>query len=141
RSVRRTVYLPVVRNDLPPLFALFDFGDSLSVNGRRSTTNVAPQALFMMNSPLVLEAATHTASAVLAGSEAPDDRAVLNGLFLRVLGRLPRPGEVEPSLALVHASLWDPGVYGSAVDAQARVRAWSVLSHALYCSTSFQYLD
>src|SRR6185503_19374742 len=65
-SVRRTVYLPVVRNDLPPLFQLFGFCDSLSVNGRRSSTNVAPQALFMMNSPLVLEAATHTAEAVLA---------------------------------------------------------------------------
>ena len=58
RSVRRTIYLPVVRNDLPAIFQLFDFGDALSVNGRRSTTNVAPQALFMMNSPLVLEAAT-----------------------------------------------------------------------------------
>src|SRR5262249_20081665 len=54
RSIRRTIYLPVIRNDLPALFQLFDFGDSLSVNGRRSTTNVAPQALFMMNSPLVL---------------------------------------------------------------------------------------
>ena len=39
RSVRRTVYLPVIRNDLPALLQLFDFGDSLSVNGRRSTTN------------------------------------------------------------------------------------------------------
>ena len=27
RSVRRTIFLPVVRNDLPPLFQLFDFGD------------------------------------------------------------------------------------------------------------------
>src|SRR6185437_776373 len=67
RSVRRTVYLPVVRNDLLPLFQLFDFGDSLSVNGRRSVTNVAPQALYMLNSPLVLEAATHTAAIVLEG--------------------------------------------------------------------------
>ena len=69
RSVRRTIYLPVVRNDLPAIFQLFDFGDSLSVNGRRSTTNVAPQALFMMNSPLVLEAATRTAAIVLAGCD------------------------------------------------------------------------
>src|SRR5262249_60603138 len=56
-SVRRTVYMPVVRNDLPALFQLFDFGDSLSVNGRRSSTNVAPQALFMLHNPLVLAAA------------------------------------------------------------------------------------
>ena len=43
RSVRRTVYFPVIRNDLPALLQLFDFGDSLSVNGRRSTTIVAPR--------------------------------------------------------------------------------------------------
>ena len=61
-SNRRTVYLRVVRNDLPPLFQLFDFGDSLAVNGRRNRTNVAPQALFMLNGPLVQEAATHAAA-------------------------------------------------------------------------------
>ena len=77
RSVRRTIYLPVVRNDLPALFQLFDFGDALSVNGRRSTTNVAPQALFMMNSPLVLEAADRTAASVLAGGDVSDERQVL----------------------------------------------------------------
>ena len=146
RSVRRTIYLPVIRNDLPALFQLFDFGDSLSVNGRRSTTNVAPQALFMMNSPLVLEAAKCTAASVLAGCDAADERQVLERLYLRILGRPPRPDEIEPSLALVHAALSEsagsePAASGSAVEASARVRAWAVLSHALFCSTSFQYLD
>ena len=146
RSVRRTIYLPVVRNDLPALFQLFDFGDSLSVNGRRSTTNVAPQALFMMNSPLVLEAATRTAAIVLAGCDVPDERQLLERLYLRILGRPPRPDEIEPSLALVHAALSEsagsePAASESAVEASARVRAWAILSHALFCSTSFQYLD
>ena len=146
RSVRRTIYLPVIRNDLPALFQLFDFGDALSVNGRRSTTIVAPQALFMMNSPLVLEAANRTAAIVLAGRDVPDERQVLERLYLRILGRPPRPDEIEPSLALVHAALSEsavsgPAVSGSAVEAPARVRAWAVLGQALFCSTSFQYLD
>jgi hypothetical protein len=146
RSVRRTIYLPVIRNDLPALFQLFDFGDSLSVNGRRSTTNVAPQALFMMNSPLVLEAANATAAGVLAGRDVPDERRVLERLYLRILGRPPRPDEIEPSLALVHAALSESagsGVpeSGSSVEASARVRAWAVFGHALFCSTSYQYLD
>ena len=146
RSVRRTVYLPVVRNDLPPLFQLFDFGDSLSVNGRRSTTNVAPQALFMMNSPLVLEAATRTAASVLAGRRCPEERQVLERLYMRILGRPPRPDEIEPSLDLVHAALSEsagpePAAPDRRSTTSARVRAWAVLSHALFCSTSFQYLD
>src|SRR5262249_6132196 len=88
-SVRRTIYLPVIRNALPALFQLFDFGDSLSVNGRRSATNVAPQALFMMNSPLVLEAAEHTAASVLTGCDDPDEHRTLERLYLRILARPP----------------------------------------------------
>jgi uncharacterized protein DUF1553 len=116
------------------------------VNGRRSTTNVAPQALFMMNSPLVFEAAKCTAASVLAGCDAGDDRRVLERLYLRILGRLSQADEVEPSLALIHAALAEsagsgPAASGSAVEASARVRAWAVVSQALFCSTSFQYLD
>ena len=140
-SVRRTVYLPVIRNDLPALLQLFDFGDSLSVNGRRSTTIVAPQALFMLNSPLVFEAATHTAKIVFAGCDLPDDRQSLDRLYVRILGRPPRPDEIEPSLALVHEALSEPAGSESSDEASARVRAWAMLSQALFCSTSFQYLD
>jgi Protein of unknown function (DUF1553) len=141
RSVRRTVYLPVIRNDLPALFQLFDFGDSLAVNGRRSTTNVAPQALFMLNSPLVVEAATHTAEIVLAGSDVPDDRQLLDRLYIRILGRPARHDEVEPSLSLVHGAMAESAGSEPADDASARVRAWAILSQALFCSTNFQYLD
>src|SRR5262249_14605395 len=109
RSVRRTIYLPVIRNDLPALFQLFDFGDGLSVNGRRSATNVAPQALFMMNSPLVLEAARATAATALASRDVPDESRVLERLYLRVLGRPPRRDEVDPSLALVHDAVSGSG--------------------------------
>jgi hypothetical protein len=146
RSVRRTIYLPVIRNDLPALFQLFDFGDSLSVNGRRSTTNVAPQALFMLNSPLVFEAATHTAEIVLEGCDLADEHRLLDGLYVRILGRPPRHDEIEPSLELVHAAMLhsaesEPSASKSAAEARSRVRAWAVLSQALFCSTKFQYLD
>ena len=53
-SLRRSVYLPVVRNHLFDVFELFDYSDASVLNGSRSTSTVAPQALFMMNSELVL---------------------------------------------------------------------------------------
>lgn len=145
-SVRRTIYLPVVRNDLPSLFQLFDFGDSQSVNGRRSSTNVAPQALFMMNSPLVIEASTRTAELVLADCDAFDEQQLLERLYRRILGRPPRQDEVGPSLALVDAVLSESAASESAAEesageGSALVQAWAVLSHALFCSTNFQYLD
>jgi hypothetical protein len=125
---------------------LFDFGDSLAVNGRRSATNVAPQSLFMMNSPLVLEAARCTTADVLAGCDPADERQVLGRLYMRILGRPPRTDEIGPSLELVHAVLTESvgaeaTASGSAADASARARAWAVLGHTLFCSTSYQYLD
>jgi hypothetical protein len=107
---------------------------------------VAPQALFMMNSPLVLEASDATAASILAGHDPSDERRVLERLYVRILGRPPRTDEIEPSMALIHGALPDsagsgPSASGSAVQAPAQVRAWTVLGHALFCSSSFQYLD
>ncbi|MCA9206612.1 MAG: DUF1553 domain-containing protein, partial [Planctomycetales bacterium] len=62
---RRSLYLPVIRNHLYDVFQLFDYTDAGVVNGDRSTSTVAPQALFMMNSELVSDAATALARRAL----------------------------------------------------------------------------
>src|SRR5690606_36039754 len=46
---RRSVYLPMVRNDLPEMLRLFDIADPELVTGRRPVTNVPAQALYLMN--------------------------------------------------------------------------------------------
>ncbi|MEO8028361.1 MAG: DUF1549 and DUF1553 domain-containing protein [Bryobacteraceae bacterium] len=74
---RRTVYLPLRRSNLPTLLNLFDFGDATTTCEGRDHTNVAPQALFMMNAPFVEQ------RAVTLSKEVPD----VAHLYLRVLGR------------------------------------------------------
>jgi hypothetical protein len=56
-----------------------------------------PQALFMMNSPLVNGRIAARPGSVLGEilAAAPDDRSALNALYLRVLSRQPTPREVE----------------------------------------------
>ena len=73
-SNRRTVYLPVIRNAPPPMLETFDFPNADTLNGRRDSTTVAPQALFMLNSEFVARqsegaGATHRGS--LAGRFVP----------------------------------------------------------------------
>ena len=53
QSKRRTVYLPLRRSNLASVLTLFDFGDATTPGEGRSQTNVAPQALYMMNSDFV----------------------------------------------------------------------------------------
>ena len=57
----RSVYLPVIRSDLPEWFAAFDFADPHTTTGMRPETLVATQALFILNNGSVMAAADATA--------------------------------------------------------------------------------
>ena len=63
---RRAVYLPVIRSGLYDVFQAFDFADPSASNGLRVPTTVAPQALFMMNDPLVITSTQALADSLLA---------------------------------------------------------------------------
>src|SRR5213083_1388382 len=56
-SNRRSIYLPVIRNNLYEVFQLFDAPDAAVPNGDRATTTVPTQALFFLNSELAARAA------------------------------------------------------------------------------------
>lgn len=56
-STRRTLYALIERQNLPGLFRTFDFANPDTSNQRRFHTTVPQQALFLMNSPFVLERA------------------------------------------------------------------------------------
>ena len=55
KTKRRTIYIPIIRNKIPGFMKLFDFADSSSSIGKRDESNVATQALYMMNSNNVHE--------------------------------------------------------------------------------------
>ncbi len=90
-SKRRTVYLPLRRSNLPTLLNLFDFSDATTTCEGRDRTNVAPQALFMMNSPFVEERAMLLSKKM----ETPDE------LYQRVLGRHATRDEVEQAKSYI----------------------------------------
>lgn len=57
----RSVYLPVIRNEVSPLLTSFDFADPEVSVGKRAQTNVPSQALFLLNSNFM-----HTAAGAIA---------------------------------------------------------------------------
>ena len=57
KTTRRTVYGLVDRQSLPAVFRAFDFASPDLSSERRPRTTVPQQALFSMNSPLVIEQA------------------------------------------------------------------------------------
>ena len=125
---RRTVYLPLRRSNLPTLLNLFDFGDATTVNGKRALTNVAPQALFMMNSEFVF-ARADAVTQTLSG----DGKARLEDLYLRILDRKPSGEEVDAALTYMER-------YKQKFHADDAA-AWRSFCHVLFASNEFLYLD
>ena len=83
---RRTIYGFVDRLNLPGLYRTFDFPDPSTTSPRRDQTTVAPQALFLMNHPFVIE----IARSMLARPDVAvrsDPRSKVNRLFELVYGR------------------------------------------------------
>jgi hypothetical protein len=58
-STRRTLYGILDRLNLPGLYRTFDFPSPDATSPQRDTTTVAPQALFLMNNPFVIDCARH----------------------------------------------------------------------------------
>jgi hypothetical protein len=146
----RSMYLPMLRDQLPEALAVFDMADPSFVVGRREETNVATQALFLMNDPTVLEASDALASKLLA---APGNDVQRIGVaFERVLGRMPSSSEaqaVERFLADFDAPSTAPtrrarvarlGAAGPAAPADPRLVAWSAFVQTLFQSAEFRFL-
>jgi hypothetical protein len=123
---RRSLYVPAFRNALPPIFELFDFADPNVVSGQRNSSIVAPQALFFLNHPFVLEQAAATARRLLAQNAGSRQRT--EAMYLLVLGR--RPTSHETSLVLAHLD-WS----------ESQENGWTELCQALFASGDFRHLD
>ncbi|WP_422925531.1 DUF1553 domain-containing protein [Singulisphaera sp. PoT] len=125
-DARRSVYAPVLRNALPELFATFDFADPGMVVGRRNVSTVAPQALFLLNHPFIVEQSGLSASRLLEQA-GMDDEGRLTRAFRLALGRPP----TDPERQLARRFL------GS----EPKVGDWALLFQALFASIDFRYVN
>jgi len=126
-SNRRALYLPVIRNHVYDLFELFDFPDPGTVNGNRADSTIAPQALYLMNSPLVLRATEAIAKQLLAEKNLTNAQRV-ERLYTKIYNRAPSAKETQRAEAFINNF------------AQDRVASWQALCQALVSSNEFLYL-
>ena len=92
-SLRRAIYLPVIRNNIYSLFEQFDYPDPTMPTGSRSSTVIAPQALVMLNYDLVMDSAEAMAEMLIEKYPDPSDR--ISEAYLLSLGRKPTTRETE----------------------------------------------
>lgn len=136
-SLRRSVYLPVIRNDLRPEFQVFDFADPQTVSGRRNMTVVAPQSLFLMNGQLVRDAARILAEKLWKQDR--DEKESVRATYVEILGRTPSAEEIRSACGYLTEYSRDAAAQG--VDEESKMAASASFCHALMCSSQFLYVD
>ena len=135
-SRRRSLYLPVVRNNVFDVFVLLDFPDPAVSSGNRATTVVAPQALLMLNSELAMQAAAGLADRVLA--ESSDDDQRLARLYVMAYGRDPSADERQADQAFL-AEVAQAQAGENDAD-KRRKQAWVMLCHVALAANEFMYV-
>ncbi len=102
-SRRRAVYGFIDRQDLPNLLRVFDFASPDQSAANRPQTTVPQQALFLMNSPFVIEQAQALAARPEVASAATDAEKIA-ALYRIVFARSPSDAEQQVALDFVQST-------------------------------------
>ncbi len=125
----RSVYLPVVRDELPRSLDVFDFADPSAVIGTREESNTANQSLYMMNNPFVIAQSQAMARRIANAYERPTER--IDAAFVLAFGRT--PSHHERTAAAKFLSTFSIGA--------GQPEAFAVFCQSLFATAEFRYLD
>jgi hypothetical protein len=124
----RAVYLPIFRNQLHDLHAVFDFPNPNLPQGQRNVSTLSTQALFLLNSQFVIDRSL-AAGKRLLGAEANLEDLTAQ-LYLQALTRRPTPSETELIRAYIAEQL---------AEGVAEPVAWGRAVQAVFASIDFRY--
>ncbi|MEX2287850.1 MAG: PSD1 and planctomycete cytochrome C domain-containing protein, partial [Planctomycetaceae bacterium] len=143
QEFQRTVYLPIIRSapqaGPAEVRNVFDFTQPAEISGRRATTTVPTQALFLMNSRMLKSRARDLAERTLAGSQAESDQ--LATLWLAAINRPITADEQAESSTFLAALRQQLSHESQEPPDELERRAWSELCHALLASNEFLILQ
>jgi hypothetical protein len=136
---RRSIYLPVIRNAVFDVFQVFDFVEPSLLSGKRASTTVAPQALFLLNGEFVLAQSRALAQQLLANEDA-DDAGRVRSAYQKAYGRDPAADEV--AAVLEYIKNYETKLAAREPDAaKRRLGAWASFGQVLFASSEFVYID
>ena len=126
QGTRRTVYAYMDRLNLPGLFRTFDVPAPDTTSPQRDTTTVAPQALFFMNNPFLVECSRSLLQRPEIRAENDVAKRVIR-LYLQVYARPPATDEMELARAYL--------------DQKATAGTWEQYVQALLLANEFVFVD
>ncbi len=138
----RSIYIPIVRDQIPEMLAVFDFPDASLVNGNRDSTNVPSQSLYLMNNPLALSAADAFARRIVEYPGTAAER--LGHAYQLAFSREPTPQEksaISSFWLRFQQQVAQDG--GNSHDARQRAEfaALSAFCQSLIACAEFRYIN
>jgi hypothetical protein len=130
KTPRRTVYLPVLRSSGYDGQNAFDFPDPAVIEGDRRSSTVAPQALYLMNSPLVHDSSIALADLLLIATPDMSAGGRTAWLIRHLFGRAATEAERERGAAFLA---------GAGPDKEAS--AWAAMARVLFAANEFLYIE
>lgn len=137
----RSIYLPIVRDQIPEFLGVFDYPDASLVNGQRETTNVPSQSLFLMNNPQAIAIADAFAQRVAKFEGSPLDR--LTYAYHLAFSRSPTPDELAAirGFWMRFPEKFTQGKNSKEARDKAQSAALSAFCQSLFASAEFRYLN
>ncbi len=123
KELRRSIYLPVARNNLAPELEIFDVANPEMVSGDRPLTTVPTQALYLLNSPFLQKQGATLAQQAYAQADP------VTWLHETILGRAPSATAAKRANDFINTANDD------------REKALADLAHVLLASTEFLFLE
>lgn len=131
----RSVYLPMVRDAVPESLALFDAADTNLVTGKRESTSVPGQALYMMNNPFVIAQSKALAQRLMKEADRPRDRVAR--AYEIAYGRKASALEIAAALRYLRNF--------SQASEESKAKRWRLsmesLCQSLLASAEFRYIN
>jgi hypothetical protein len=135
---RRTIYIQLRRNFLPPLLLAFDFPLPMTSIGARGVSVVPSQALILMNNEFIVQEAREFAKRALAAAPLVDNR--ITWIYQSAFAREPDAAE----RSAIHRFLREqPDRYGhtaASTSGSIEEQVWTDLAQVMFCSPEFSFV-
>lgn len=148
--VRRSVYIYAKRNLPYPMMAAFDFPDMHESCGCRTKTTISPQALMLLNSGVIVEAARQLSQRAIQEAGSADPSTQINRAWQIIVGRPASDREIQSALKfldsqrqIILSSATTPSAepQTATTGSSPEDMAFSDLCHVLLNSNEFLFVD
>ena len=127
KSSKRSVYNPVFRNTLPEIMQVFDFADPNMVTGKRTSSSVPTQALYMLNNSFIRDNSMDAAKKLIQDNNT-DNSSKIDNAYKKVLGRMASPNERQ----IIQDYL---------MSQEDELKAWGNVFQSLFSSIDFRFVN